>query len=106
MSSSRPEAGVKLRDDEKVKHIPVTIIPTEKEAMLRKPEWIKIKLPRTTEKVEKIKQTSPVAQWVCALLGIHVELPVLHTDVLMELTLAMLGLAGLRSWEKSKGLTK
>ena len=57
MSSSRPEAGVKLRDDEKVKHIPVTIIPTEKEAMLRKPEWIKIKLPRTTEKVEKIKQT-------------------------------------------------
>lgn len=49
---------------------------------------------------------SPVAQWVCALLGIDIVLPVLHTDVLMELTLAMLGLAGLRSWEKSKGLTK
>ena len=47
MSNSRPEAGVKLRDDEKVKHIPVTIIPTEKEDMLRKPEWIKIRLPRT-----------------------------------------------------------
>ena len=51
MSNARPQAGVKLRDDEKVKHIPVTIIPTEKEEMLRKPEWIKIKLPRTTEKL-------------------------------------------------------
>ena len=41
----------------KKKHIPVTIIPTEKEEMLRKPEWIKIKLPRTTEKIDHIKQT-------------------------------------------------
>ena len=49
---------------------------------------------------------APVAQWVCALLGIHVVLPVLHTDVMMELTIALLGLSGLRSWEKSKGLTK
>ena len=49
---------------------------------------------------------SPVAQWVLALQGINIVLPQLHTDVLMELTLAMLGLAGLRSWEKSKGLTK
>ncbi|MCG7814661.1 lipoyl synthase, partial [Alteromonas sp. MCA-1] len=57
MSNARPQAGVKLRDDEKVKHIPVTIIPTEKEEMLRKPEWIKIKLPRTTEKIDHIKQT-------------------------------------------------
>ena len=55
MSNARPQAGVKLRDDEKVKHIPVTIIPTEKEEMLRKPEWIKIKLPRTTEKIDHIK---------------------------------------------------
>jgi hypothetical protein len=49
---------------------------------------------------------APVAQWVCALLGIHIVLPVLHTDVMMELTIALLGLSGLRSWEKSKGLTK
>ena len=49
---------------------------------------------------------APVAQWVCALLGIHIILPVLHTDVMMELTIALLGLSGLRSWEKSKGLTK
>ena len=49
---------------------------------------------------------SPVAQWVLALQGINLVLPQLQTDVLMELTLAMLGLAGLRTWEKSKGLTK
>lgn len=49
---------------------------------------------------------SPVAQWVLVLQGNPVVLPQLQTDVLMELTLAMLGLAGLRSWEKSKGLTK
>ena len=49
---------------------------------------------------------SPLAQWVCALLGITITLPQLQTDVLMELTLAMLGLASLRTWEKSKGLTK
>lgn len=49
---------------------------------------------------------SPVIQWVLVLNGINVPLPDLQTDVLMELTLAMLGLAGLRSWEKSKGLTK
>jgi hypothetical protein len=41
---------VKLRDDEKVKHIPITIMPTEKAEMLRKPAWIKIKLPRNTDK--------------------------------------------------------
>jgi len=49
---------------------------------------------------------SPVAQWMLALQGITLVLPQLQTDVLMELTLAMLGLAGLRTWEKSKGLTK
>ncbi|NDV91629.1 lipoyl synthase [Alteromonas sp. 345S023] len=57
MSNARPRAGVKLRDDEKVKHIPVTIVPTEKEEMLRKPEWIKIKLPRTTDRIDHIKKT-------------------------------------------------
>jgi lipoic acid synthetase len=57
MSNARPQAGVKLRDDEKVKHIPITIMPTEKAQMLRKPEWIKIKLPRTTDKIDHIKKT-------------------------------------------------
>ena len=48
----------------------------------------------------------PLAQWVCALLGITVTLPDFKTDVLIELTFAMLGLAGLRTYEKQKGLTK
>jgi lipoic acid synthetase len=57
MTNARPEAGVKLRDDEKVKHIPITIMPTEKAEMLRKPAWIKIKLPRNTDKIDHIKKT-------------------------------------------------
>jgi lipoic acid synthetase len=57
MTNARPEAGVKLRDDEKLKHIPITIMPTEKAQMLRKPEWIKIKLPRNTDRIDQIKKT-------------------------------------------------
>jgi lipoic acid synthetase len=57
MTNARPVAGVKLRDDEKVKHIPITIMPTEKAEMLRKPSWIKIKLPRNTDKIDHIKKT-------------------------------------------------
>ena len=33
-------------------------------------------------------------------------LPALDTAPLLEMTFAMLGLAGMRSWEKSRGLTK
>jgi lipoic acid synthetase len=57
MTNARPQAGIKLRDDEKVKHIPITIMPTEKAEMLRKPAWIKIKLPRNTDKIDHIKKT-------------------------------------------------
>lgn len=56
---NRPErlqAGVKLRDADKVSRIPVKIVPTEREDMLRKPEWLKIKLPRTSKKIDEIKQ--------------------------------------------------
>lgn len=57
MSNTKARAGIKLRDDEKVKHIPITIVPTEKAEMLRKPSWIKIKLPRTTDRIDHIKKT-------------------------------------------------
>jgi lipoic acid synthetase len=57
MNNARAVAGVKLRDDEKVKHIPITIMPTEKAEMLRKPSWIKIKLPRNTDRIDQIKKT-------------------------------------------------
>jgi lipoic acid synthetase len=57
MSNSRPQAGVKLRDEDKVKHIPITIMPTEKAEMLRKPAWIKVRLPARTERIDHIKKT-------------------------------------------------
>ena len=48
----------------------------------------------------------PVAQWVVALQGMSADLPNIQTDMLFELTLAMLGMAGLRTFEKLKGITK
>ncbi|MFQ3191480.1 MAG: lipoic acid synthetase [Paraglaciecola sp.] len=57
MANTRLKAGIKLRDASKVKHIPITIVPTEKAQMLRKPEWIKVKLPINTEKIDHIKKT-------------------------------------------------
>ncbi len=40
------ERGVKYRDADKMALIPVKNVATEREALLRKPEWMKIKLPR------------------------------------------------------------
>jgi hypothetical protein len=48
----------------------------------------------------------PVATWVLALSGSEILLPALDTAPLLEMAFAMLGLAGMRSWEKSRGLTK
>ncbi|REL30147.1 lipoyl synthase [Thalassotalea euphylliae] len=55
IKSSRMEPGVKLRDAEKMAHIPIKVVPSERETMLRKPEWLRIKLPRTTEKIDQVK---------------------------------------------------
>jgi|TARA_R110000824_G_scaffold119782_1_gene274020 hypothetical protein len=49
---------------------------------------------------------APISQWILALLGNTVVLPVLQTDILLELTFALLGIASLRTFEKLKGLTK
>lgn len=53
---SRPkvEQGVKLRGAEKMARIPIKVETTE--APLRKPDWIRIKVP-TTQKIAEIKQT-------------------------------------------------
>lgn len=48
----------------------------------------------------------PLVMWMIALSGVEVPLPEFHTDALLELTFAMLGLAGLRTYEKQKGITK
>ena len=53
---ARMEAGIKLRDAEKMALIPVKVLPTEKAVMLSKPSWLKIKLPKSTERIEGIKQ--------------------------------------------------
>jgi len=50
----RVEQGVKLRGAEKVARIPVKIIPTEKEDMLRKPAWLRVRMGNNAE-VKRIK---------------------------------------------------
>ncbi|RYV00516.1 lipoyl synthase [Shewanella sp. OPT22] len=56
---SRPERlqpGVKLRDADKVSRIPVKIVPSERETMLRKPDWLRVKLPASNQRITEIKQ--------------------------------------------------
>ncbi len=48
----------------------------------------------------------PVAVWVLALTDSSVALPIIETEGLMSLTLALLGLGGMRSFEKSKGVQR
>ena len=48
----------------------------------------------------------PVAVWCLALSGAGVALPIIETEGLMSLTLALLGLGGMRSFEKSKGVQR
>ncbi|NMP16856.1 lipoyl synthase [Thalassotalea sp. Y01] len=55
LKTSQIAPGTKLRDADKMQHIPVQVIPSERETMLRKPDWLKIKLPRTTENIDKVK---------------------------------------------------
>jgi|TARA_R110002153_G_scaffold87801_1_gene216743 hypothetical protein len=49
---------------------------------------------------------APLLQWVMLVSGNELPLPQFQTDVLLELTFAMLGLAGLRTYEKTKGISK
>lgn len=52
----RVEPGVKMRDADKMALIPVQIVPTERDEMLRKPSWLKVKLPSNTQRIDEIKQ--------------------------------------------------
>lgn len=54
--SSRIAPGTKLRDADKMAHIPIQVVASEKETMLRKPDWLRIKLPRTNAKIDKVKE--------------------------------------------------
>jgi hypothetical protein len=48
----------------------------------------------------------PLATWICAAVGHPVNLPDLNSGNLMELVLGMLGLGGLRTFEKVKGVAR
>ena len=43
---------------------------------------------------------APIASWALVVMGIKGELPAIQTNYLMELVLAMLGIGGLRTFEK------
>lgn len=49
---------------------------------------------------------APLLTWGLAVFGIEYGLPQVNADGLMQLTLGMLGLAGLRSFEKTKGVAR
>ena len=49
------QAGVKLRDADKLALIPVKV-DTEAAPTLRKPEWMKVRLPASSQRIDEIKQ--------------------------------------------------
>ena len=55
IKSSKMAPGTKLRDADKLAHIPIQVVSSTKETMLRKPKWLRIKLPRTSERIDSIK---------------------------------------------------
>lgn len=48
----------------------------------------------------------PLAEWACAIWAPGVSLPDLQTDELLSLVIALLGLGGMRSFEKSRGVAR
>lgn len=48
----------------------------------------------------------PIAEWIAVMIDPKIKLPDLNTGELMTLTLSLLGLGGLRSYEKSKGVAR
>ncbi|WP_417617390.1 lipoyl synthase [Oceanisphaera sp.] len=51
----RVEPGVKLRDADKMALIPVKFMPEADEEVLRKPDWMKIKLPPSNHRIQELK---------------------------------------------------
>ena len=48
----------------------------------------------------------PLVVYIDGLDGVTSPIPTINHDILLELTFAMLGMAGLRTFEKLKGITK
>lgn len=55
------ERGVKYRDADKMALIPVKNVATEREALLRKPEWMKIKLPADSSRIGSKRRCAKMA---------------------------------------------
>ena len=49
---------------------------------------------------------APVASWGLIISGFKAELPGIQTDYLLELVVAMLGMGGLRTFEKMRGVAR
>ena len=49
---------------------------------------------------------APVLNWIMVVSGTDVPLPNIETEGLLTLTMALLGLGGMRSFEKSKGVAR
>lgn len=49
---------------------------------------------------------APIVGWVASWFGGVIPMPKFDAEALMSLTLALLGIASLRTFEKSRGLTK
>lgn len=49
---------------------------------------------------------APFAQWGMTMAGVVGTVPAVNSDILLELTFAMLGMAGLRTFEKIRGVSK
>lgn len=49
---------------------------------------------------------TPVALWLAAIGGVHLPTPPRLDDMLWEMMFGMLGIAGLRTFEKVKGITR
>lgn len=74
-AKKRVEQGVKLRGADKVDRIPVKVIPTERDEMLRKPEWLRVRMgsnaevKRIKDKLRKHKLASVCEEASCPNLG-------------------------------------
>lgn len=53
---SQLTAGRKLRDADKLSHIPIKVIPSDRNTLLKKPSWMKIKLKSDNTRVSEIKK--------------------------------------------------
>lgn len=49
MSYTKPEPGVPLRRADKVARIPIKVVPKPKDEVLKKPPWLKVKLPSASQ---------------------------------------------------------